>query len=129
MQKISRRQLAQYTAERLANGNKDGLANHLAAVLLVSKRLGQVDLLIEDISYELEDRGLATTATASSATQLSEDLKQEILEFIKTSTKSNNVELHNIIDASLVGGLRIDTAKRSWDQTIKRRLTDIKEAF
>jgi F0F1-type ATP synthase delta subunit len=130
MQKISRRRLAKYAADQLSAGTsaKD-LASRLGAVLVATKRADQAGQLTEDIAYELEARGLHTQATLTVAHSLSDQLKQELTKFIAGATGAKDVAVEEVIDSSVIGGVRIDTAGRSWDQTIKRRLTDIREAF
>lgn len=130
MQKISRRQLAKYAADQLAsNTSTKELAAQLGAILVSTKRSGQSDQLMEDIAYELENRGLLAQSTVATAFPLNQELKEELVKFIKTSTNVKQVNIDEIIDKTLLGGVRIDTATRSWDQTLKRRLTDIREAF
>ena len=130
MQKISRRQLAKYAADQLAAGTPTKkIAAQLGAVLVATKRSGQSGELLEDVAYELEARGSLAHGTITSALPLSQELKAELTKFIKTSTNVKDVNIDEIIDSSVLGGVRIDTARRSWDQTLKRRLTDIREAF
>lgn len=130
MQKLSRRTLARYAADSLVAGHSvKELASQLSAVLIATKRSGQAGELIEDIAYELEDRGLYASATLTSATTLSETLKAELEKFIKSATGVSSVAIEEKLDKSVIGGVRIETAKHSFDQTIKRRLTDIREAF
>jgi F-type H+-transporting ATPase subunit delta len=130
MQKLSRRQLAKYAADQLLAGQPvRKLAAQLAAVLSATKRGGQAPQLAEDIAFELESRGALATATITSAHPLSEQLSTELEKFIKHQTGARAVAATQAIDPAVIGGVRIDTASRSWDQTIRRRLTDIREAF
>jgi F-type H+-transporting ATPase subunit delta len=130
MQKLSRRTLARYAADQLlANQSPKKVAEQLGAVLVASKRAGQAGQLIEDIAYELENRGVMALAEIASATKLDDKLKAELEKFIKKAAAVDQVEIEERVDESLIGGVRIETAKRSFDQTIKRRLTDIREAF
>lgn len=130
MQKLSRRTLARYAADQLlANQSPKKVAEQLGAVLVASKRAGQAGQLIEDIAYELENRGVMALAEIASATKLDDKLKVELEKFIKKAAAVDQVEIEERVDESLIGGVRIETAKRSFDQTIKRRLTDIREAF
>lgn len=130
MQKLSRRQLAKYAADQLEQGTsiKD-LAAHLAAVLATSKRSGQGRQLAEDIGYEMESRGLLAEATLTSARPLGAELVAQLKKFIKDEARTKQVIINEVVEPEVIGGVRIDTARRSWDQTIKRRLTDIREAF
>ena len=130
MQKLTRRQLAKYAADQLQSGASiQDIAAHLAAVLASSKRSGQGRQLAEDIAFEMESRGLLAEATLTSAHPLGAELVAQLEKFIKDETETKKVIINEVVEPEVIGGVRIETARRSWDQTIKRRLTDIQEAF
>ena len=130
MAALSRRQLAVYGADRLIDSkNLDTLAAELAAVLVATRRQNQAELLASNIGWELEARGQVANAQLTSARALSESLRQQISVHIKKAAKVGDVIISQEIDDSLIGGVRIETAAHSWDKTIKRKLTDIREAF
>jgi F-type H+-transporting ATPase subunit delta len=130
MAKLSRRQLAAYAAAAMADGQSSKvIAPRLAAALIANKKSGQLEQLIQDIAYELEERRLAANALVSSAGRLNPELLGEVKAFIAKQTGAKEVSIEQQIDPSLIGGIQIETAKQAWNQTIKRRLTDIREAF
>lgn len=130
MHNMSRRQLAVYAADRLlANARPAVLARELAALLIVSKRQNQAELLAQDIGYELESRGQAANASVVSAHALSEQLRKSIAARIKQAAGVKEVIINETVDPSVLGGVRIDTAAHSWDKTLRRKLTEIKEVF
>ena len=125
---LSRRQLAAYATDQLlANKQVAAIAKELAAVLVNSRRSNQAELLASDIAWELERRGAAANATVTSAHGLSEQLREQISAFVKKSAKVQRVIISQAIDESVIGGVRIDTAAHSWDKTLSRKLTDIRE--
>lgn len=127
---LSRRQLAAYAADQLlANQRVSAIAKELAAVLVNSRRANQAELLASDIAWELERRGAAANATVTAAHGLSEQLRKEISSFVEKSAKVDQVIISQNIDESVIGGVRIDTAAHSWDKTLSRKLTDIREAL
>ncbi len=127
---ISRRALARYAADQLLGSSESkDLARQLAAVLIATRKTGQADLLISDISWELEARGKSANATVTSATELSEKLRTQIKAFIKKSAKVEDLSLEERIDESVIGGVRIETAAHSWDKTIANQLNNLREAF
>lgn len=127
---ISRRTLARYAADRLLDqGKTQDLARQLAAVLIATKKAGQADLLVSDIAWELEARGKVATATVTSATELTEKLREQIKEFIKKSAKVESISMEEKVDKSVIGGVRIETAKQAWDKTIANQLNNLREAF
>lgn len=127
---ISRRQLASYAADQLlAKSKPSKLARELAAILVASKRQNQAELLAHDIGWELEHRGKVANATVTSARSLSEQLLKQITAHVKKATGSEQVIINEVVDPKVIGGVRIDTANRSWDKTLRRKLTELQEVF
>jgi F-type H+-transporting ATPase subunit delta len=130
MSKISRRSLARWAADQLADGQPAAtIAKHLAAVLSLAKMADQAEFLISDISWELEQRRVLTIGKVTSANPLTKQLESALLAHLKQITKSDNVVLEKNVDKSVLGGVRIETSARVWDQTVARQLTELKEVF
>jgi F0F1-type ATP synthase delta subunit len=128
MVSLSRRQLAVYAADQLLAGKRvSSIARDLAAVLVNSRRANQAELLAQDIAWELEHRGEVANATVTSAHELSEQLRKQISNFVKQSAKVNQVIINENLDESVIGGVRIETAAHSWDKTLSRKLTEVRE--
>jgi len=130
MHNISRRQLADYAADQLLDRVQPSkIARELAAILVISQRTNQAELLAEDIGWELERRGQAANAAVVSAHTLSEELRKSIAAHIKKAADVKEVIINETVDPSVLGGVRIDTAAHSWDKTLRQKLTEIKEVF
>ena len=130
MHNLSRRQLAAYATEQLLGNAKPAkIARELAAILIISRRQNQAELLADDIGWELERRGQAANASVVSAHKLSEQLRKAITAHIKKSADVKEVIINETVDPEVLGGVRIDTAAHSWDKTLRRQLTAIKEVF
>lgn len=128
MNKLSRRSLAIYATDQLlANKHLGTMAKELAAVLVASRRQNQAELLADDIAWELEHRGKVANAQVTSAHALSQQLHKQIVAHIKKAAGVDQVIIEETIDKSVIGGVRIDTAAHSWDKTLRRALTDIRE--
>lgn len=127
---MTRRALARYAVEALIAGQPiTKVAKHLAAALIEAGREKEAGLLLNDINWELEDRGQLAQAKVTSATPLADQLVKELRAKIKAATKVNNVSIESEVDKSVIGGLKVETATRLWDQTVKRKLADLREAF
>ena len=125
---FSRRQLAHYAVEKmLAKQRLAVLAEHLAAALISSGKDKEVELLLSDIDQELEDRGLVARARVTSASQLSDSLRQELSAKIKKMISVKEVVTTHEVDKKALGGLRIETANHAWDKTVRKMLADIRE--
>jgi F0F1-type ATP synthase delta subunit len=68
-------------------------------------------------------------ATVTSAHELSEQLRKQISNFVKQSAKVNQVIINENLDESVIGGVRIETAAHSWDKTLSRKLTEVREVL
>ena len=130
MLNLSRRSLARYATDSMIAGvPSSDIAQHLAAALIATKKTKQVNQLLEDIAYELEERKLAVNALVSTAHGLDASIRTQIEKFITEKSGAKEISLNETIDSSLIGGVHIETAHFSWDKTIKRKLTDIEGAF
>ena len=130
MNKVSRRSLARYAADRLLAGDSASeVAKAVASVLAQDKRLNEAELLLADINFELESRGKVATALVTAANDLGDKLRIEIKSLVKKAKKVDRVILNEQIDKSVIGGLRIETARRIWDKTVARQLNELRKAF
>ncbi|MBA3757556.1 F0F1 ATP synthase subunit delta [Candidatus Saccharibacteria bacterium] len=130
MSKLSRRQLAIYAATQLLNGQPmKAVAQDLSAALVESGKQNEMELLISDVAWELENRGIVAQATITTATPISESLRHHLDKFIKQAAGVDNVVTKEQIDRSVLGGVRIETTSHLWDKTISRKLADIREVF
>lgn len=127
--KISRRALAHYAVDQLLAGTTAHVvAKYLAAALIDDQRQKEAQLLLADINYELQSRGHSAAVTVTTASQLSTSLKSEIVSLIKKTSKVEQVILTEQIDTNIIGGLRIETAERTWDKTVLGQLNKLREA-
>jgi F-type H+-transporting ATPase subunit delta len=130
MSKVSRRALARYGAEQLLAGQSaKRLAKQLVAALIESGRAGEADFLLEDIAWELERRQELAIGQVTSAHTLSAKLQTELKKQLKQATGAKQVLLENNIDKSVLGGLRLQTAGKTWDSTVLRKLSELREVF
>ena len=130
MSKLSRRALASYGADRLLAGETTvKIAKQLVALLIESGRQGEADFLLEDIGWELERRKALTSARVTTARPLSSELEAELKKEIQKATGSDSVLLEEHVDRSVLGGVRIETASRVWDNTLSRKLSGLREVF
>ena len=69
-----------------------------------------------------------TSATVHSAVALDDKLKSEILNLIK-QTSNGTVELTQKVDSTLIGGFVLTINDTQIDQSVKRKLNDLKKNF
>lgn len=130
MSKVSRRALAHFGAEQLLAGRSARqVAKQLAAALVDSNRINEAGFLLEDIAWELERRQELAVGQVTSAYPLSAKFKAELAKQLKSATGAKVVILKSSIDKSVMGGLRLQTAGRVWDSTVRRKLSALREVF
>lgn len=130
MSRLSRRSLARYAADELVAGKPaKTVAKYLAAALIDTGRPGEADYLLGDIAAELEARRELSIATTTTASQLTPQLRGLLKKQVQKATLAKAVMLNENIDRSVLGGVRIETPTRVWDETIARKLADLKETF
>ena len=129
MVKLTRRQLAKYTVDKLLDGQRPPvIAARLVAVLSSQKRKNEAELLLADINRELEDRGLLAQAQITSAHPLAAEQLQELTTQVKKLAQVRAVNIVTHLDKRLLGGVKIETANHSWDKTVRRQLESIRGA-
>ena len=94
----------------------------LAAYLIDSKRVGELELIVRDVEARLAADG-TVVVTATSARPLSAVAKEALADLVKRDygTKSS-VVFRETVDAAVIGGVRLATPDKQWDGTIKTKL-------
>jgi len=120
---LSRRQLAQRTAQRLRAGDaKSGVLRELAAYLIDSKRTSEADLVVRDIERQLAGAGVVV-GTVVSARPLNDQARTAVDALIKHHYgTASQVVLRERVDPGLVGGVRLELPGRQLDASVKAKL-------
>ena len=119
-ERLSRRKLAGYAADRLLAGDVS-IVPQLAAYIVSEKRQREVALIVRDIESALAERGVVV-ATVTSARELTDDIKRAVHEMIG----GGEVILREQVDASVIGGISIDTPSQRFDGTVRRKLNELR---
>ena len=121
---ISQRRLAAYVAgQLLASGDKNRLIKELAAYLIETGRVRDLNQVVAAIEEALALRG-AVVATVTTARPLSPENKQAIVEqFTPTGAE---LYIREQIDPSVIGGFKIELPGSQFDGTVIHKLTTLK---
>lgn len=121
---ISQRRLAAYVAgQLLASGDKKRLIKELAAYLIETGRVRDLNQVVATIEEALASRG-AVVATVTTARPLSPENKQAIVkQFTPTGAK---LYIREQIDPSVIGGFKIELPGSQFDGTVIHKLTTLK---
>lgn len=126
--KLSRRILARHIAKELAEGaNRTEVIEQLAAYIVVHKLHGSIELIVSDISANLARIG-HVSATVTSARPLTSEVQSAVQSFIRKLEGAHQLELTELVDDSLLGGIIIETPSRRFDASVKTRLKRLKNA-
>ena len=122
----SRTQVAGVVAERLARHDRRGAVRAAAAWMVSTGRARQARYLARDVATALAGRGYVL-AEITTARPLHEAARAELVRFIKQETGAHEVELELIVDASVIGGVRIETPAAMLDATVQTKLNNYVE--
>ncbi len=117
--KISRRKMATYIADSVADGLIPAAKlEELAAYIIDSRRQRELTLIVRAIEDALAERGVVV-ATVTSAFPLDEALRTAVA----SQVDATEVRLREVIDPSVIGGVRLQTPSAALDTTIAHKLT------
>lgn len=123
----NRTHVAQFAADAIRTGStsRSDLVAMLAAWLIDTKSTRQAEYLVQDIAKKLANEGYIFISVTS-AHPLSAETKQAILSYVQQYfAQSVHVEMAEVLDPGVIGGVQIDTPYGSLDATVKRKLIQI----
>ena len=120
--RLSRRKIALYVADRLSGGAKlPAVMKEAAAFLVDTRRTRETDLLVRDIEAELAARG-TVVADVTTAFGLNDEIKKQIAHMVG----AKDLQLRETVDQSVLGGVQIDIPGKRFDGTLRHRLAALK---
>ena len=123
-ERLSRRKIANYVADNVSKGvATDNVIAEVAAYLVDSRRTRELQLVVRAIEDELAARG-EVIANVTTARTLDDSLKQAVESVLGAKT----IHLRESVDASVIGGVKIDLPGATLDATIKRKLLALRQA-
>lgn len=126
--KLSRRVLARYIATELQSGkNRKEVVNLLAAYIVEHRLHGQLELILADIATNLATLG-HVEATVTTARPLTDELRTELLDYVKRVEGSSDITLNESVDPSLLGGVVIETPGKRFDASVATKLKRLRSA-
>jgi F-type H+-transporting ATPase subunit delta len=102
----------------------------ISFLLLLSEggRLKELEACAEDFEALYQAHLRSQTAYVTSATELTEEQKQRLKERLEAQS-GKTVTLQCSVDASLLGGVRVDFDGRVFDGSLRRRMDEIKKVL
>lgn len=127
MSKASRRTIARIVAAKLAAPNADGrhIMQEVAAYLVQHNMVGDADVLINDIADELYTQSGRLVVEVTSAHALTDEARNNLSEYLQAKTGADSVELHEMVDEQLIGGLIAKTPSAELDVSVRNTLRQL----
>lgn len=125
----SRTQVARYLAKELPTATGQERQALIAKTANWLKNNGQaknIDHLVQDIASALTDTGYVF-ATVTTAREMSASQKSSVEAFIKKQLSAQNTEVVYKVDRGLIGGITIETAKGTFDNSVQGKLNRMLE--
>jgi F-type H+-transporting ATPase subunit delta len=121
----SRAQVAHYVASKLPDDRQEAIRK-AAAWLVDQKRGNEVQYLANDVARALEADGYSYVRVTT-AHHLAGPASDDVRQFVSHQTGAKHVEVENVTDESIVGGVRIETPDRELDATVAHKLAKFVE--
>lgn len=123
MSKPTKRQIAWATLELTNKYSIKQLATLLAAYLIENHRSNELDAIVREVNSIREKTTGVIEINLTSMKKLSQ---QEITNLVKLIDTDSYVA-NNIVDESVVGGVRLETSAKLLDLTVRNRLNQLRE--
>ena len=124
---MTRMQVAQYVAGHLTSGRTLAM-NEAAAWLLSSGKARQVSYLAKDVARIIaeSDYLYAVVTTARPLTPASKDGIEAYLTHV---SGAKTIEINEVVDPLIIGGVRIETPTAILDGTVHSKLVNLVEGM
>ena len=126
--KIPRHTIADGIAQRtLSLTDTIALGKEIAAYLLTEHRVGELDSLLRDIMQYRADNGIVEVI-AVCAHELTASLRGDITAQVRgLYPDARDIIISQRLDASVVGGVRLEFANQQLDLTVRSQLNRLKQ--
>lgn len=104
------------------------LAKTIARYLVESRQVSEVDGLIRDIVKLREQQGIIEVVVTS-AFPINQSLRRDIRSLISKKYHDAQVIISEVIDPSVIGGIKLETSEQQLDETVQAKLKSLKQAI
>ncbi len=121
-ERISRRKLAAFLADKLASGAPaSDVITQTAAYLIETKQTHDVELLVRDIEEKLMAKGIVV-ADVTVASPLTNEAKSAIASLLE----AKDLHVRETVDPSVLGGIRVAVPGKRYDATLRNKINLLK---
>ncbi|AME09991.1 MULTISPECIES: ATP synthase F1 subunit delta [Gemella] len=100
---------------------------NVVKILAGNLQISLINFVLEEFEERFNRYSKNILVKVESASQLTQEQISELKEKLKAKLQLDNVEVSNVIDKSLIGGLKITYNNKVIDASIKARLNSIKK--
>jgi ATP synthase F1 delta subunit len=104
------------------------LAKAIASYLAENRATKELDAIMREVTRLRAERGVAE-ASVTSAFPLSNSLRRDIEALISKDTQAKTIVLNEVVEPSVLGGVRVETGETQLDATIQSSLHKLKRAI
>jgi F-type H+-transporting ATPase subunit delta len=125
--KASRRVIARTIAAKLLAepAQRKHWVMVLAAYMVETKRVSEIDMIVNDIARELFIQQGELVVDVTSARPLTDTIRQELANVLKEATSAKGVQITEALDPSLLGGLIARTPDAQLDTSVRTQLKQL----
>jgi F0F1-type ATP synthase delta subunit len=128
MARTDRKQLAEALNQIIQkSSDQKKLAKAIARYVSENHLTKDLDAILREVENIRRADGIVE-ATVVSANSLNEKLKRDIRSLLTQEQQSKKVIINQVIDADVLGGLRIITGEQQLDVTVQSKLNRLKRA-
>jgi F0F1-type ATP synthase delta subunit len=114
-------------SQTLKSGSSHKLSQQIAAYLLSERRVGELDSLMRDVQADWAEAGIVEVL-ASSAHPLTAGIRADITKQIKKLyPQAKQIIVTEIIDVSVIGGVRLNLSDQQLDLSVQAKLNKFKQ--
>lgn len=107
-------------------GEKNKNLNNLLRILIDRNREKELAFIYESFMEKVRTEKNRVLCRATTAYELTEKEKNEIVKILEKQTQKE-VELENVVDKSIVGGIIIKVGDRVYDYSVKGQLNSLRD--
>ncbi len=112
---------------RASDASTSTLAAEIAAYLIQTRRVGELESLLRDVMQYRADKGIVEVI-AVSAFPLSDNVRADVeTEVHRVYPGAKHIIISHRLDTSVVSGVRLDFANQQLDLTVRNKLNKLKQ--
>lgn len=100
------------------------LSETVAAYLMSQRRSSELDAIMREVARLREQQTGVTEVTATSAHALDAATRKTIADILQTK----NIVINEVVDPTVLGGVRLESSEVQLDLTVRDRLNQLKAA-